>query len=155
MRQSAILFTLMALWACTGRPSGGGTTGGGTTGGTGAGTSASADGGTVDSGSVDSGSGPSGDGSGSGTGGGGVSGLAANAAKYFECGGSYYEDEDDFILQSAGYWGTCEPTKTALDTYSDCMAALDCDEYPTGSFNPNTGPCSDEYAALSELGPCE
>ena len=81
---------------------------------------------------------------------GGPTGLEAFCERYFECGGSYYNDVEDCMDASTNYWGTCPEALAALDAFGDCMITIPCDEYDPDAYNPANTICADEWSALGD-----
>ncbi len=84
----------------------------------------------------------------------GETGVEAMCRRVFECGGSYYADEDACIDAGVDYWGECAEVTAALDAFGACMSEVPCDEYDPDAYNPASTPCSEEWSDLGEAGPC-
>lgn len=84
----------------------------------------------------------------------GESGLDSFCRRYFECGGTYYGDQQECMDASTNYWGECAEVTEALDAFGGCMSELACDEYDPDTYNPANTPCSDQWGEVQDAGPC-
>lgn len=84
----------------------------------------------------------------------GEGGLEAFCRRFFECGGSYYSDEQDCIDASVDYWGECAEVTEALDGFGACMSEIACDDYNPDAYNPASTPCSEQWSDVQSAGPC-
>lgn len=84
----------------------------------------------------------------------GETGLDSFCRRYFECGGTYYSDQQECMDASTDYWGECAEVTEALDNFGGCMAELACDEYNPDTYNPANTPCSDSWSEVQDAGPC-
>lgn len=84
----------------------------------------------------------------------GEGGLEAFCRRFFECGGSYYSDEQDCIDASVNYWGECAEVTEALDGFGACMSEIECGDYNPDSYNPASTPCSEQWSDVQSAGPC-
>ncbi|MDP2310490.1 MAG: hypothetical protein Q8P18_31015 [Pseudomonadota bacterium] len=75
-------------------------------------------------------------------------GLEAMCRRFFECGGGYYENEEECMQASYDYWGECRAAEDALNALGECVANVDCDDYNPDSYNPSSVGCDDEWEDL-------
>jgi hypothetical protein len=76
-------------------------------------------------------------------------GLEAMCRRFFECGGTWYDDEEDCIQSSYDYWGECTAAKDALDALGACVAEVECSEYDPDSYHPDSVGCDEEWDDLN------
>jgi hypothetical protein len=84
----------------------------------------------------------------------GETGLEAFCRRYFECGGSYYADQQACIDESYGYWGDCPSRAAALDAFGACMSVIECTDWTPDAYNPASTPCAAEWEDLGASDPC-
>ncbi len=84
----------------------------------------------------------------------GETGLDAFCRRYFECGGTYYADEQDCIDASLDYWGECATRRDAQDAFGACMADIACDDYDPDAYNPASTPCAEQWSDLQQSPSC-
>jgi len=84
----------------------------------------------------------------------GETGQEAMCRRAFECGSTYYEDEEACVQAGTDYWGECAEVTTALDAFGACMADMACEDYNPDAYNPASTPCSEEWGDLNDAGPC-
>jgi len=84
----------------------------------------------------------------------GETGLDAFCRRYFECGGTYYADEQDCIDASLDYWGECATRRDAQDAFGACMADIACDDYQPDAYNPASTPCAEQWSDLQQSPSC-
>ena len=84
----------------------------------------------------------------------GETGLDAFCRRYFECGGTYYADEQACIDASLDYWGECAARRDALDAFGACMSEIECTDYDPDAYNPASTPCAQEWSDLQQTPAC-
>lgn len=84
----------------------------------------------------------------------GETGLDAFCRRYFECGGTYYADEQACIDASLDYWGECAARRDAQDVFGACMSELECSDYDPDAYNPASTPCAQEWSDLQQTPAC-
>ena len=85
----------------------------------------------------------------------GETGLDAFCRRYVECGGSYYNDQQDCIDASLNYWGACPSRREALDDFGACMSEMECSDWNPDAYNPGSTPCAELWTKLGDSQPCE
>jgi hypothetical protein len=79
----------------------------------------------------------------------GATGLEGFCERYFVCGGTTYDDVQDCIDESLGFWGSCPEMIAALDAFGDCMLAVPCRDYDPDAYYPPDF-CPDEWQAVND-----
>ncbi|PCC74881.1 hypothetical protein SAMN02745121_05940 [Nannocystis exedens] len=84
----------------------------------------------------------------------GEDGMQAFCRRYKECGGTYYDDQQECLDATYGYWGDCPSRKAALDDFGACMSELECGAWNPDAYNPNDTPCAQQWAGVEMSAPC-
>lgn len=80
----------------------------------------------------------------------GEGGLEAFCRRYIECGGTYYETQQNCMDLTYDFWGQCPAMVDALDGFGACMAELECSEYDPDAYNPADTGCGDHWNVVLE-----